>query len=546
MRKTKQLILATLTIASACLTGHTAIGSEITIESLLNEMVDRESLVRYPEKNFRLKQHSSYNRASKTPDEPKGWFTNRDYNGNDKDANFIRIEENDGRKEWVLMDHEGPGAIVRIWMPWRDQLNADTSTQLMVYLDGAEEPVIVGNMLGLFDGTGMIPYPMAHPSLRSAVSFFPIPYAKSCKVTVDERPFFHQFTFREYDEGTKIKTFTMDDFEAAKELTANVGDTLLNPPSLPETIDSSSINATIQPEGTRSLTLPAGTGSIREISVKLDDYTDPAITREVVLLVEFDDEQRVWCPIGDFFGSGIGMNPHNGWFYGVAEDGTMTSRWIMPYQNSARVSLLNLSGATINAELEVKTGSWEWDERTMYFNAAWRGQYPVPTRPFSDWNYVSLEGRGVYVGDTLTIMNPVKRWWGEGDERIWVDGEDFPSIFGTGTEDYYAYSWGGRSTDFYDHPFHAQPFSHKYNKLNRKTTNEKNTMGFSVETRSRALDTMPFESALQLDMEVWSGTDCDMGYQVGVCWYAFEETTSNIEPTPEEIPNLAPLPEKMK
>ena len=41
-------------------------------------------------------------------------------------------------------------------------------------------------MLGMFDGTGVIPYPFAHPSLRSAVNFFPIPYAKSCKVTTDQ------------------------------------------------------------------------------------------------------------------------------------------------------------------------------------------------------------------------------------------------------------------------------------------------------------------------------------------------------------------------
>ena len=91
--------------------------------------------------------------------------------------------------------------------------------------------------------------------------------------------------------------------------------------------------------------------------------------------------------------------------------------------------------------------------------------------------------------------------WGEGDEKIWIDGEDFPSIVGTDTEDYYAYSRSGRSTDFYEHPFHAQPRSNIYNKLNRKQGNKKNSQGFSAETRSRSWDTMPFESSLQLDVE---------------------------------------------
>ena len=134
----------------------------VTIESLLTEMLDRDAVARFPESDFRLKQHSSYNRASKTPDEPKGWFTNHDYNSKDTDRNFIRIEENNGQKEWVLMDHEGAGAIVRTWMPWLSQTKPGTETRIRIYLDGAAEPALEGNMLGLLDGTGLIPFPLAH------------------------------------------------------------------------------------------------------------------------------------------------------------------------------------------------------------------------------------------------------------------------------------------------------------------------------------------------------------------------------------------------
>jgi hypothetical protein len=517
----------------------------VTIESLLHEMVDRDAVARFPETDFRLKQHSSYNRASKTPDEPKGWFANQDYNPKKLNThNFIRIEENNGRKEWVLMDHQAPGVIVRTWMPWLNQKKPGTNITMRIYLDGAEEPAFEGNMLGLFDGTGLIPYPFAHSSLRSAVSFFPIPYAKSCKVTTDQKPFFFQFTFREYPEGTPIETFTLTDFEAAKGLTEVTGKQLLNPTAVGAG-DPLHFSTTLADQAEQSLQLPAGVAAVRELSVKLGDYSDPNITRLVVLKMEFDGKPTVWCPIGDFFGSGIGLNPMQGWYRTVSEDGTMSCRWVMPYQEGGKVSLLNLSGAPIEAALQVKTGDWNWDENSMYFHAGWRGQYPVPTRPFSDWNYVTLKGKGVYVGDTLTVMNPVEQWWGEGDEKIWVDGEDFPSIFGTGTEDYYAYSWGGRSTDFYEHPFHAQPFANKYNKLNRKPKSDdsRNTQGFSVETRSRSLDTMPFGSSLQLDMEVWSGTDCDMGYQVGVYWYGFADTTSNRKPEPVEVHNVPPLPD---
>ncbi len=544
---TMKIIVPPLLVVLFAVSIHCQAAEPVSIRSLLNEMVDRDSVAKFPANNFRLKQHSSYNRASKTPDKKKGWFNNIDRNTSEKDKNFIRIEEIKGQKEWVLMEHEGPGAIVRTWMPFLSAGRPNTDIQIRVYLDGETEPTLEGNMLGLFDGTGLFPYPFAHKSLRSSVSFFPIPYAKGCKVTTTERPFFFQFTFREYEADTSVKTFTMSDFEATKPLVEEVGQTLLNPvsgePHAAHTQQAPlSLRTTLTAGSEQSLDLPSGNASVRSMSVKLASYEEPSTTRKVILKMEFDGHPTVWCPVGDFFGTGIGLHPFQGWYRTVSEDGTMSCRWVMPYQKSGKISLVNLDDTPIDVEMKVHTGEWEWNDQSMYFNAAWRGQYPVATRPYSDWNYVTLKGRGVYVGDTLTVMNPVAKWWGEGDEKIFVDGEDFPSIFGTGTEDYYAYSWGGVSTDFYEHPFHAQPRSHVYDKLNRKTSGEKNTQGYSTETRTRSLDTMPFGSSLQLDMEIWSWTDSQMGYGVGTYWYGDAQTQSNRVPNPTEALNVPPLP----
>ncbi|MGJ8639001.1 MAG: glycoside hydrolase family 172 protein [Opitutaceae bacterium] len=515
----------------------------VTIESLLNEMVDRDAVARFPSPDFRLKQDSSYNRASVSPDDEKGWFANSDFNSKDRQiGRYIRIEENEGRKEWVLMESNTPGVITRSWYPI-NKFNKDTVIRF--YLDGESTPALEGHPLELFQGEGLIPYPFAHPSHLSGVNFFPIPYAKSCKVTLSVQPFFFIYTYREYAEGTDVKSFTMADFEAARAQTETTGQLLLNP-TAPGAGAPLSFSKTLANQEETSLDLPVGVAAVRELSVKLGDYSKPEVTRTVVLKIEFDGKETVWCPIGDFFGAGIGLNPFEGWYRTVEADGTMTSRWVMPYQKGGKVSLVNFGSEPVDAELVVKTGDWKWDDRSMYFHAMWRGQYPTPTRPRSDWNYVTAQGRGVYVGDTLTIMNPEKQWWGEGDAKIWVDGEDFPSIFGTGTEDYYGYAWGGKTTDFYEHPFHAQVFAHKYNKLNRKPEaimGERNTHGFSTETRTRALDTMPFGKSIQLDMEIWSGTDQDMGYQVGAYWYADAVTTSNRKPEPVEVLNIPTVPE---
>ena len=92
----------------------------------------------------------------------------------------------------------------------------------------------------------------------------------------------------------------------------------------------------------------------------------------------------------------------------------------------------------------------------MHFHANWHYEYPIHAygaRGTKDWNYIEAQGKGVYVGDNLAVMNPVKEWWGEGDEKIYVDGEKFPSHFGTGTEDYYGYAWCWPVA--FQHPFHA-------------------------------------------------------------------------------------------
>ncbi|MEI6865310.1 glycoside hydrolase family 172 protein [Flavicella sp.] len=542
MKNLIEKYLMCLLVVFMSISGYTQVTNTVTIESLLNEMINRDALASFPESNFRLKQGSSYNRASKSPSDSVGWFTNHDYNSSESDHNFIRTEETNGKKEWVLMEHIGAGAIVRVWTPFLSSDKPESDVTIRIYLDGNPEPVIEGNMLHLFDGTGLIPYPFAHKSLRSGVSFFPIPYAKGIKITSLKRPFFFQYTNQEYSSDVKVKSFSMDDFNAAKPLIEKIGKTLLNPLNSTEG-KMISMNTKLKSGKEKSILLPSGVAAVRSLVFKLANYENPEVTRSVVLKMEFDGKQTVWSPIGDFFGTGIGLNPVKGWYQTVDEDGTMSCRWVMPYQKGGKITVVNLGEESVDVKLKVVIGDWKWDNRSMYFNAAWHGQYPVATRPFSDWNYVTIKGKGVYVGDALTVMNPVKKWWGEGDEKIWVDGEDFPSLFGTGTEDYYAYSWGGISTDFYEHPFHAQPRSYVYNKLNRKTTTERNTSGYSTETRTRSLDTMPFETSLQLDMEIWSVTDCNMGYGVGVYWYGFKETISNRKPDPEGVLIVPPLPD---
>ena len=203
----------------------------------------------------------------------------------------------------------------------------------------------------------------------------------------------------------------------------------------------------------------------------------------------------------------------------------------MPYQKSGRITLVNLGEVPVQARLEATVGDWSWDDRSMYFHATWRGEFPVKIHP-QDWNFITLQGKGVYVGDTLTVWNPVPKWWGEGDAKIYVDGERFPGLFGTGSEDYYGYAYGGGNQGFYQHPFHAQVRVGPYNQINPGGPSDvQATQGYSTETRTRVLDAMPFGRSLRVDMEVMRG---GMDYAVATYWYGLPETTDNHPPLPDQ------------
>jgi hypothetical protein len=146
----------------------------------------------------------------------------------------------------------------------------------------------------------------------------------------------------------------------------------------------------------------------------------------------------------------------------------------------------------------------------------------------------------VYVGDTLAVMNPVKEWWGEGDEKVYVDGETFPSHFGTGTEDYYGYAWCDPET--FAAPFHAQP------RVDGQAKN--NNYGHTTVTRTRSLDAIPFTRSLKFDMEIWHWKECDEEYAATTYFYAAPGAKTNRPEQPEaagrEVVQPPPLPPPFK
>ncbi|MBN2021677.1 MAG: DUF2961 domain-containing protein [Pirellulales bacterium] len=524
--KTRDILWSLALVVLATTAGW---ANPITLESLLNEMTDRTAVARFPEPAYTCRQASSYDQASKAADQP-GWFANNDR------SFFVRQETNDGREEWVLMDVEGPGAIVRFWVT----APAYKGT-IRVYLDGSDEPAITARVDELVGGAALVGPPLSEERARGRDLYLPIPYAKHCKVTFD-RPNFHktkkgedllyyQINYRAYAPGTEVESFSMERLAAAKAKVDQLQKDLLEPTKLrmPNNSAVSENTERIEP-GDSFNYMPASDsapkpGAVYCLSVKLDAEDVTQALRSTVLVMEFDGEQTVWCPVGDFFGGGVGVNPFRGWYRVVKKDGTMLCYWVMPYEESCKIRLENLGKQPVTGTVGVWRGPWKWDDRSMHFHATWRQERNIKTanggRAAIDWNYVVAEGQGVFVGDTLTLLNRDPAWWGEGDEKIYVDGESFPSHFGTGTEDYYGYAWC--TPAFFQAPFHAQP-----------RAEGPNNFGNVTNTRVRLLDGIPFTKSLRFDMEVWHWRKTEVDYAATTYWYGRPGATANHAPAPDE------------
>ena len=120
------------------------------------------------------------------------------------------------------------------------------------------------------------------------------------------------------------------------------------------------------------------------------------------------------------------------------------------------------------------------------------------------------------IGTVYEIANPVLIWWGEGDQKVFVDGESFPSTFGTGTEDDYGFAYGYNRP--FTRPYHAQtrvdgPASGGHISLNRWYV----------------LDALPYRTGIQFDQEIWHWMPCKPTWAHVIYWYAKPGTAGPLE-----------------
>ena len=495
--------------------------AEISMAGLLDDMTNLAAMAEFPNPPYATKQFSSYDRASTTPADPKTWFANNDC------GNYLRIEDRGGHKEHVMADMQGPGAIVRIWSP-------NPGGTLRIYLDGKERPALEYAMSDLLAGKHpLLPRPIAADLSMGWNLYFPIPYAKSCKVTCDRGGQYYHVNYRTYPAGTAIKTFTPAQLEAAQTEIRKLAKRLEKPQiAVSGGNEINNFQETVEPGKAAVVFKLSGPRAVAGLQAIVDLPKDriEAALRALVIQISFDGQRTVEAPLGDFFGAAPGINLFQSLPLGVNRDGSMYCHWLMPFQEAAEIRLVNHGKVPVPVEGSVGAVPWKWTDSSMYFHARWKIAYDVRTRPMQDWNYLTAKGKGVFGGVAFFIDNPVKEWWGEGDEKIYVDGETFPSHFGTGTEDYYGYGWCC-----------PQPFTHAYH--NQPRCDGPGNYGRTSVNRFHILDRIPFTKDFKFDMELWHWKDCKVHMAVLAYYYGLPGAEDTFPPIAAEKLVLRPLPE---
>lgn len=509
---------------------NAAAGSAVTFESLLNEMADLSRLTHMPAPAYTTRQFSSYDRRSTDPGVTTdgNWFANKDR------GHFLRTETNAGREEFVMMDADGPGAIVRFW-----SANPDDAGTVRIYLDNADAPASEMPLTELLGGKiALAPEPVGGERARGWNSYLPIPYAEHCRVTADKPAFFYIIDYRTYAPGTEVATFSREIADAASPAIQVVAKALANPADIPLApggrLEKRPYSLELEPGDSGTFESPDGPGVLLKLVARVGAADLDAALRGCLLEVFADGRPGalVQAPLGDFFATVPGPNPYLSLPSGVLADATMYSRWPMPYRKGLAFRVANHTDADVTVSGELVADLHAIDRDTLYFHAKWRSERDIPTHPRRDWNFVTVQGQGRYVGTMLHVTNPIKNWWGEGDEKIYVDGETFPSWFGTGSEDYFGYAWCNNLR--FTHAYHNQVYCDgPWN------------FGQTCVSRFHVMDDIPFEKSIQFDMEVWRGIDVVASQSAVSYWYATPDSTDNM-PAPEvsqlTVPAAPPVP----
>ena len=508
---------------------------KISYRDLVERIDDLNQLTTLPLPGEKSGTFSSYDRASRydrLTDTYLDWGANQDSDG------FLRLENG----EYVVAEINHPGVIWRIWSakPKDGFIN--------FYFDGESKPSISRPFRQFFDQVTEDLSPAGFPTISPKLSggynsFIPISFSKSLKITFSEGwgQYYH-ITYTSYEKDISIEDFRVALKKDALKILAEKDRELYR-----KKFDNNHLvdqtNIFLKAKDTQCILNLPDPGEFQEFQISLlNSEITSDFLRNVILEIRWDHHREidVQAPLGNFFGTISSEGKYISAPLAVTEK--LTSRWKMPFY-SAEISLVNQG----NKDYDI---SFSYSKRNiaskiaaskLRFHAICHGddfsnldisRFDIGGDRWPDWPILSTKGKpGRFCGLSLLVENRwtepniiagswwnghgnqknIDWWWGEGDEKFFVDGEKFPSTFGTGSEDYVGYAWAAEP-----------PFALFDSHFSNQSVMPINGNGLTCVSRYQICDNIPYQNEFQAFIEKYKANDWDGNiciYQVVPYWY---------------------------
>lgn len=494
---------------------------------------------------------SSYARKSQYTD---GAYVNWRENGDG--SNVLGTTEDGGH---LIADITGAGYISRIWSATAGP------GHVKIYIDGETEPTIDLPFTDYFNCNSA---PFVYENLvyggadadaaRGKNNYVPITFAESCKIVAyggfgdDGWGKYYHINYTLFPIGTEVepmpKVLSAEQKAALENANLLMGEKIGTHPD--GYADAAFETFTVSKDTPYVKTLN-GRGAISGLLARVDSIGDDvyATSLEAIetlknlrikIYWDGETEPSVNTPLGDFFASSYGFNSTRMLLLGMRDDRTFYNYFYMPYLGEAKIEIYTVGEETETVSLAVNVVENSIPSVDMlYYGTQFthghyhpdaldaNGNYDKTAPRSPDYHFLTVKGQGKLVGVTLhhnktiggkdPLSTPGSPWWGEGDEKFFVDGEKFPSWFGTGTEDFFGYAWC--SPLWFNKPYHAQPYCE----------GGSNGIGNRVVTRLLVGDAIPFDESFEGYIEKYY-TDEYTQYSLTSYFYlAKDSTVENVD-----------------
>jgi hypothetical protein len=286
----------------------------------------------------------------------------------------------------------------------------------------------------------------------------------------------------------------------------------------------------IEPGQTFELADIAGPGAIQQIWM-----TPTGLWRYSILRIYWDDQEQpsVECPIGDFFACGWGeYAPLSSLAICVNPGSAFNCYWEMPFRKRCRMTFTNINTEAMVLFYQINYTLTDVPADAAYFHAQFRRANPLA---YKDVYTIldGVQGQGHYVGTYMAWGVNNRGWWGEGEIKFYLDGDgQWPTICGTGTEDYFCGSYDFENKVTHEYEEFTTPYA-GLSQVIRPDTLYKSQMRFGM-YRWHIVDPIRFQQDLRVTIQA-------LGWRSGRRYLPLQDDIASVAFWYQTLPT-APFP----